>query len=152
MREETFAPVLAAQSFDTEGEALRLANDSPFGLNASVWSEDPARCERFVGRLETGNVFVNNVFTNIGNPHLPFGGVKNSGLGRYHGPEGLRSFCQTTSVMISRNQRDDEPNWFPHTEGRIENIEDLIELRHGERTILQKISGWLKLLWRRKES
>lgn len=152
MREETFAPVLAAQSFKSEQEALRLANDSSFGLNASLWSEDSALCERVVDRMETGNVFVNNVFTNVGNPHLPFGGVKDSGLGRYHGPEGLRSFCHTTSVMISRNQKDDEPNWFPHTKDRIENVKELIELRHGDRSILRKITGWLKLLWRMRES
>jgi acyl-CoA reductase-like NAD-dependent aldehyde dehydrogenase len=148
MKEETFAPVVAAQSFRDKEEALRLANDCPFGLNASVWSEDLEMCETLIERLETGNVFVNNVFTNVGNPHLPFGGVKNSGLGRYHGPEGLRSFCRTHSVMISDNRKQKEPNWFPHTQERMSDIEELIELRHGERGLLQRLSGWIKLLWR----
>ena len=143
VQEETFAPVLPIQSFESADDALARANDSPFGLNASVWSSDADRCERAAGRLQTGNVYANGVLTNIGNPHLPFGGVKASGIGSYHGPEGLRAFCRTTSVMTGRGKR--EPHWFPHTSQRISVIDRLIALRYGDPGFFRRIKGWLDL-------
>ena len=148
VREETFAPVLAAMSFEDEDDVVRLANDSSFGLNASVWSGDPVRARRVAHRLETGNVYVNNVLINIGNPHLPFGGVKSSGLGRYHGPEGVRAFCRETSVMVSRAKRKTEPNWFPHNEERRKAVQEVIRLRHGDVGFLRRVWTWLRLLRR----
>jgi acyl-CoA reductase-like NAD-dependent aldehyde dehydrogenase len=148
MQEETFAPVLAACRFEGEAEAVRLANASPFGLNASVWTRDPARAERVVGGLETGNVAVNGVLINIGNPHLPFGGVKASGMGRYHGPEGLRSFCRETAVTLGRSRRRTEPNWFPHDAARMDTVERMMELRYGDLGWFRRIGGWLRLLRR----
>jgi acyl-CoA reductase-like NAD-dependent aldehyde dehydrogenase len=146
VQEETFAPVLVARRFSTEEEATELANDSPFGLNASVWSRDMERCERVVRRLDTGNVYVNNVLINIGNPFLPFGGVKASGLGRYHGAEGIRAFCVETSVMTSRSRQTSEANWFPHGEPNREIVETLIDLRYGKMSWYRRITGWLKIL------
>ena len=148
MSEETFAPVLGAMRFETEEEALRLANDSYFGLNASVWTMDPGRSERVAYRLETGNVYVNNVLTNVGNPYLPFGGVKASGIGRYHGPEGVRAFCAETSVMISPSSRRTEPNWFPHGEDKREAVDELIKLRHGDLSWVRRACGWFRLFRR----
>ena len=148
MREETFAPVLSAMPFEDEDDAVRLANDSEFGLNASVWSDDATRAKRVAHHLETGNVYVNNVLINIGNPHLPFGGVKSSGLGRYHGPEGVRAFCNRTAVMVSDRKRKAEPNWFPHDEEKRHAVEEFIRLRYGDVGFLRRIWGWLRLLRR----
>ncbi len=148
MREETFAPVLAAMRFESEEEAVRLANDSPFALNASVWSHDTERARRVVRRLETGNAYVNNVLINVGNPYLPFGGVKWSGIGRYHGPEGLRSFCVEKSVMFSRSSQASEPHWFPCVAEKRKAVEEIIELRYGEMGRLRRAWGWLRLLRR----
>ena len=148
VKEETFAPVLAAIAFATEDEAVRLANDSPFGLNASVWTRDRRRARRVVSQLETGNVYVNNVLINIGSPSLPFGGVKASGIGRYHGPEGLRAFCAKTSVMVCRSRRETEPHWFPHNADRLAVMDEVIDLRYSERGWLSRLRGWLRVLLR----
>ncbi|MBS3763821.1 MAG: aldehyde dehydrogenase family protein [Planctomycetes bacterium] len=146
MRKETFAPVLATTEFKDVDEAVRNANDSPYGLNASVWSQDRALCERVIGRLETGNVYVNNVLTNVGNPYLPFGGVKQSGLGRYHGKTGLHSFCDVVSVMMSRNRAGSELNWFPHDDATNDMVNELLELRYGDLSWMKRLFRGLKLL------
>ena len=146
MREETFAPVLPVTRFESQDEAVRLANDCAYGLNASIWSRDPSRYDRCARSLETGNVFVNNVLTNIGNPHLPFGGVKESGLGRYHGREGLLAFCRPLSVMTSRSTEPSELNWLPHDARRTAALEELLELRYGDISWPRRVYRWLRLL------
>jgi hypothetical protein len=65
-------------------------------------------------RLECGQVTVNDVVTSVGNPGLPFGGVKNSGFGRYHGAEGILSFTHTKAIMVDRGLLGAEPFWFPY--------------------------------------
>jgi len=146
MREETFAPVLPVMTFETEEEGIRLANDSLFGLNASVWTRDLKRAGRVARQLLTGNLFVNNVLVNIGNPHLPFGGVKFSGMGRYHGEEGLKAFSVETSVMISNNREPDEPQWFPHDADRMSVTDDLILLRYGRIGFWKGLMKWIDLI------
>jgi acyl-CoA reductase-like NAD-dependent aldehyde dehydrogenase len=145
MREETFAPVLPVAGFGSEEEAAQLANDCPYGLNASVWSRDGERCERVVRRLETGNVFVNDVLTNIGNPHLPFGGAKRSGLWHYHGEQGLLQFCRPVAIMENRGHAEAELGWFPHDEAKAEVFDELIQLRYGDTGLIERAVRWLKL-------
>ncbi|TCP59191.1 acyl-CoA reductase-like NAD-dependent aldehyde dehydrogenase [Tumebacillus sp. BK434] len=115
MREETFGPVLPIMPFQTEQEVIALANDSDYGLNASVWSQDLRKAKRVASQLISGNVCVNDVITTVANPHLPFGGVKHSGMGRYHGPEGLHTFSHQTSVMVNKGTKPQEINWHPYT-------------------------------------
>lgn len=114
-QEELFGPVVTVFPFDTEEEAIRLANDSAFGLSASVWSADKVRAERVARALVTGNVSINNVMLSEGNHSLPFGGVKDSGIGRYKGVHGLRGFCNQKSVLIDGNSKKIEANWYPYT-------------------------------------
>ncbi|MBS3963893.1 MAG: aldehyde dehydrogenase family protein [Methylomonas sp.] len=139
MREESFGPLLPVLAFDDEAEALRLANDTEFGLNASVWSQNIARAERFANRLQVGNWAVNDVIKNIGHPALPFGGVKRSGFGRYHGAEGLLSFSQPVSGMICRSSLPSEPNWFPYSPERYAVFKHYLDFMHGKGTVLQRI-------------
>lgn len=115
IREESFGPFLPLVKFKTEEEAIELANDSEFGLSASVWTKDLKRAERVTAAIKTGNVSVNNVMLTEGNPALPFGGAKNSGFGRYKGEIGLHSFCNVKSVLIDKNSSKIESNWFPYT-------------------------------------
>lgn len=113
--EESFGPFLPLLPFSDEQDAIEFANNSEFGLSASVWTKDLKRADRVTRAIKTGNVSVNNVMLTEGNPALPFGGVKNSGFGRYKGETGLHSFCNVKSVLIDKNSSKIESNWFPYT-------------------------------------
>lgn len=113
-REETFGPVLPVIRVADDQEALRLANDHVYGLSGSVWTTDLARGRRLASALECGQVMINDLVTSVGNPALPFGGVKSSGFGRYHGPEGLLAFQHTKAIMVDPGKAPAEPFWFPY--------------------------------------
>lgn len=114
-REETFGPILPIIPFANEEEVIRMANDSEYGLSASVWSKDKARAERVARKIKTGNVSVNNVMLSEGNHALPFGGVKNSGFGRFKGEFGFYSFSNVKSVIVDSMSSKIEANWYPYT-------------------------------------
>ncbi len=117
MQEETFGPVLPINVFDSEDEAVRLANASQFGLSAYVFSEDKRRANRLARRLMAGTVIVNNVIDSYGAPETPWGGVKQSGFGRVHGgANGLRDYCVAQHVMLERfRPLRRELWWFPYS-------------------------------------
>ena len=96
--EDTFGPVAAVVRVSSEDEAVDLANATPFGLGASLWSADPVRAERLVPRIEAGAVFVNGIVKS--DPRLPFGGIKLSGYGRELAAFGIREFVNIKSVWI----------------------------------------------------
>jgi succinate-semialdehyde dehydrogenase/glutarate-semialdehyde dehydrogenase len=94
MREETFGPVLPVMAFDNDDEAVRLANDSEYGLAASIWTRDRARGEHLARRIHAGTVMVNDVVSCFGISEAPHGGVKASGIGRTHGRFGLEEMVR----------------------------------------------------------
>jgi acyl-CoA reductase-like NAD-dependent aldehyde dehydrogenase len=97
-REEIFGPVLCLIPYRDDEEAVRIANDSPFGLAGGVWSADPERGLRVAKGMRTGSVAVNGCYPPF--PLVPFGGFKESGLGRELGPEGLRGFLEPRSIGL----------------------------------------------------
>ncbi len=115
MRDETFGPVLPIMRVRNEQEALRLANDSRYGLNASIWTRDQAKGERLARQIEAGSVCVNDVITAVAVTDAPFGGVKESGSGRRHGAAGIRRFCSEQTIVIDRLGLKREPIWYPYT-------------------------------------
>ncbi|OLT32929.1 2-hydroxymuconic semialdehyde dehydrogenase [Actinomadura sp. CNU-125] len=98
VREEIFGPVCHVAPFDSEDEALRLANDSPYGLAATIWTRDLSRAHRVAPRVETGIVWVN--CWNLRDLRTPFGGVKASGIGREGGEYSLDFFSEPVNVCI----------------------------------------------------
>lgn len=98
VRDEVFGPVIAAMPFDDEDEAVALANNTTYGLAASIWTSDLNRSMRLTRRLRAGTVWVNT--HNVLDPNLPFGGMKQSGIGREHGREGIEHYLETKTVMI----------------------------------------------------
>ena len=146
MREETFGPLLPIMRFSTEDEVIALANDSEYGLNASVWTSDLRRGERVARRLQVGNWAVNDVIKNIGHPGLPFGGVKKSGFGRYHGAEGLLNFTYPVAGLVNSGRLDEEPNWFPYSERRYGQLKGFIEVVFGHGSVPMRIArNWRAL-------
>lgn len=145
--EETFGPVVTVTPFAGEAEAIALANDSRFGLSASVWSGDPEQAERVARAIVTGNVSINNVLATQGNSALPFGGTKHSGMGRYKGPHGLYSFSNVKSVLVDKNSGRKEPIWYPYTAEKYQLISDLIDasVAGGLRGLLNTVLVGLRL-------
>ncbi|GHD14058.1 succinic semialdehyde dehydrogenase [Halioglobus japonicus] len=99
---ETFGPILCIQKVDTEEEALRLANDSEFGLNGNVWTQDKDKGYRLAAAIDTGACSVNDMAVSYGIPAAPFGGKKNSGLGQVNGKKGLRGYTHEMPIVIDR--------------------------------------------------
>ena len=115
MRDETFGPVLPVMTFKTEDEAVRLANDSVFGLTASVWTRNIARGKRIAQRIEAGTVMVNEVVYTHGIAQTPWGGVKDSGYGRTHGRLGLLELVYPQHIHVNRLSFLPDLWWFGYT-------------------------------------
>ena len=103
VQEEVFGPVLAAMTFEDEADAIRLANGTPYGLVAGVWSRDAKRALRVARKMRAGQVFVNSYGAG-GGIELPFGGFGRSGHGREKGFEGLREFTTTQTLVIAHGE------------------------------------------------
>ncbi len=113
MKEETFGPVLPVMAVDSLDEAIRLANDSDYGLTASGWTQSAQTAERLQRELVAGVVSINDHSSSFAEPQAPWGGVKASGIGRIHGRAGLREMVQPKYVSFDRGRK---PAlwWYPY--------------------------------------
>jgi acyl-CoA reductase-like NAD-dependent aldehyde dehydrogenase len=132
MQEETFGPVIPIMTVRDASEAIRLANDTRYGLNASVWTRDVSRGVALARQIESGSACVNECLVSAGCIALPFGGVKQSGVGMRHGgPEGLRQFCVAQAILVEPRRRRPEPTWFPYSARRARLLERMMGLLFG---------------------
>ncbi|HZS09229.1 MAG TPA: succinic semialdehyde dehydrogenase [Blastocatellia bacterium] len=115
MTEETFGPVLPIMRVRDEREALRLANDSIYGLNASVWTKDKSKGERLAAQVEAGITCVNDVIVGFAVTDAPSGGLKESGIGKRHGAHGIQRFCHEQVIITDRFGMKKEILWYPYT-------------------------------------
>jgi len=97
-REEIFGPILSVIPFDTEEEAIAIANDSDYGLNSGIWTNDLSRAHRIAAKLEAGSVNINEYAH--GDIELPFGGFKNSGYGKEKGTAALQFYTHLKTVRV----------------------------------------------------
>lgn len=150
MREETFGPVLPIMPFDGEEEAISLANDSEYGLGASIWTRDRARGEALAGRLVAGTVLVNDVVSSYGISEAPHGGVKSSGIGCTHGRFGLEEMVRIKYVAVERLPGIKRPWWYAYGQTFTELMEGLLDLQFATRMkarlegALGSVSGLLR--------
>ena len=115
MTEETFGPTLPIMKVADAEEAVRLANDSPYGLGSSVFSKNTHRGEEIARRIQAGAANVNDAMINYTALELPMGGAKASGLGTRHGAGGIRKYCsQQTIVVTPRLALKREPHMYPY--------------------------------------
>ena len=137
MREETFGPIVTVMRVEDEEEAIRLANDSRYGLSGSVWTRNVDKGVEIAKRMETGSVVINDASMMYGIPEVPFGGMKQSGVGSVNGFGGLRSYTHPQPIAIDRWGMKKERVWYPHTEKTVQEIDSMIRFVYG--TILKKL-------------
>ena len=131
MREETFGPTLPIMRVASAEEGVRLANDSAYGLQASVWTKDIERGEALARRIEAGAVCVNDAQMNYSALNLPMGGWKTSGLGTRHGVAGIRKYTKSQSLMVTRLAPKRDPFMFPYTARRTRLLRRFLKLMYG---------------------
>jgi acyl-CoA reductase-like NAD-dependent aldehyde dehydrogenase len=114
-----------------EDEAIRLANDSPYGLAASVWTKDKAKGEAIARQIQAGAVCVNDAQLNYVALELPMGGWKTSGLGSRHGAGGIRKYTKQQAIMVNRFPMKKDVHMFPYKPRTAKLIGRLVKFVYG---------------------
>ena len=144
MKEEIFGPIVPFMKVKDEEEAIALANDSHLGLNAYVFTRDKDKGCRIAERVLAGSVMVNDVVANHAMPETPFGGVKQSGIGRVHGEDALRDMSDARHVNVNRlPTMDREPIWYPYTPESLKWMTKAARALFGGGSLLQKLGELL---------
>jgi acyl-CoA reductase-like NAD-dependent aldehyde dehydrogenase len=131
MTEETFGPTLPVMKVRDADEAVMLANDSPYGLQASVWTKDVAKGERLARMIEAGVVSVNDHQLNYVALELPMGGWKASGLGSRHGPDGIRKYTKKQALLVTRLAPKRDLHMLPYRARTTRMLERLLRFLYG---------------------
>lgn len=127
MREETFGPVVCIQKVRDEAEAVLMTNDSPYGLNGTVFAKDKERAFQIALQMDTGSVCINDIAVTYGVPEAPFGGVKASGVGQVNGLTGLRNYSHAFPVILPRFNMNKLPASYPYSAKAIKDMKKLMK-------------------------
>jgi acyl-CoA reductase-like NAD-dependent aldehyde dehydrogenase len=131
MTEETFGPTLPIMKVRNEDEAVRLANDSRYGLNSSVYTRDVEKGERIARQLTAGNACVNDTVVNYAAAEAPFGGTGESGMGVRHGPQGIRKYCGVQTILVTRFAPKSDAYMFPYSPRKSKLVERMSVALYG---------------------
>jgi acyl-CoA reductase-like NAD-dependent aldehyde dehydrogenase len=131
MTEETFGPTLPIMKVADAEEGVRLSNDSPYGLQASVWTKDAAKGERLARRIEAGAVTVNDAQINYVALELPMGGWKSSGMGSRHGADGIRKYTKKQAIVVTRFAPKRDLHMLPYSAKRTKLLGRALKLVYG---------------------
>jgi len=135
MRDETFGPIVAIHRVADEAEAVRLANESTYGLNGNVWTRDKEKGFEIAQQMETGAVCVNDMAVTYGVPEAPFGGRKSSGVGQVNGKKGLRGYTHELPVIIDRSNKDQYKGGYPYSRKGDDGARKFARLVFGNATL-----------------
>jgi succinate-semialdehyde dehydrogenase/glutarate-semialdehyde dehydrogenase len=143
MREETFGPVLPIMSFRDEEEAIRLANDSEYGLAACIFTRDRHRGKRIARQIDAGTVMINDAISCFSISEAPHGGFKASGVGRTHGRWGLEEMLRVKYVDTDLTPRVKKVWWFGYGAGFTSEMENMLNMLYA-RSLREKVMGALR--------
>jgi succinate-semialdehyde dehydrogenase/glutarate-semialdehyde dehydrogenase len=132
MTDETFGPVICIMKVRDEAEAIRLANDSRYGLNGNVWTGDREHGVELASRIATGSASVNDMAMSYGVNEVPFGGVKESGIGVVNGPEGIRGYCHAMPIIVERFAKGPLAR-YPYTDKTVSDMGKAMKFFWGSR-------------------
>ncbi|MDC0079751.1 aldehyde dehydrogenase family protein [Pseudomonadota bacterium] len=136
MKDETFGPIISIMKVQSEEEALMLANQSHYGLNGNVWTKDLKKGQRLAKAIETGACSVNDMAMSYGVNEVPFGGVKESGLGVVNGKEGLLAYAHPMPIIIGKKSA----SAYPYTDKSFEQLKGALKIFWGNR-LVRKLFG-----------
>jgi acyl-CoA reductase-like NAD-dependent aldehyde dehydrogenase len=145
MSDETFGPVIPIQRVGSLDEAVKLANDTPFGLGSSVWAGDASVARKLADRVRAGMTSVNSVMGFAGIPSLPFGGVGDSGFGRIHGDEGIREFTRIKSTAEQAFSLPMNMMTFNQPKDMTKRLKGMIKTLYGEGVVAKAGDFFRKL-------
>ncbi|MEZ4271447.1 MAG: aldehyde dehydrogenase family protein [Myxococcota bacterium] len=151
MQEEHFGPVMVITRVKSDTEAIRLANDCPYGLGSSVFTRDPKRAEHFAKQIRAGMCVVNDYGLAYMIQSLPFGGIGISGFGRINGKEGLRACCNTKAIVTDRLSLPSGVSVYPVHEATFAVVENVIRLlyghglRHRSAAVMKTVRGLVSI-------
>lgn len=153
VHEETFGPLMPIMTFDDDQQAIRYANDTPYGLNAYIWSQNLKKARLLASYLKCGTVCINECVYTHALPQTPWGGVSGSGFGRTHGTDGLKEMVNLHHVHTNRSTRYEDVWWYRYNANLYESFKKLTRLMTGcACSKLRAIPLFLKLALKKKFS